>query len=58
MPCMRPHTTIYVSSYYLLYVSSYYYMCPHTPGEISSALEEVFGRHKGGLNLVAGAYAG
>ena len=29
-----------------------------TLGEISWTLEEVFGRHKGGLNIVGGAYAG
>ena len=29
-----------------------------TLGEMSSALEEVFGRHKGGLSIVGGAYSG
>ena len=53
---MCPHA-MYVSSCYVC-VLILLYMYAHTLGEISSALEEVFGRHKGGLNLVAGAYAG
>ncbi len=36
LPCVCPHTPIYMCPHTPIYVSSYSYMCPHTPTYVSS----------------------